>query len=123
MNEVNKVANDALAVCPTPLRPNVAFLHQTCVTSLTDNVALEAINEGLVRKQEAVRKKKTNMKSFGTAKMLTVKEMEEDLVKRNKAEQERLDEKTRRAILRGKVGFAKLVWKEMPVTIDLFDYN
>jgi hypothetical protein len=119
INKVNDVAKDVLAVCPTPVRNNVTFIQQTCISSLADKQALEAINQALLEKQRNTGRKKTN-KFFGMAKKLTVTNMLNQQKRRQKIEQQQLDEKARKAALRGKVGFAKLVWKEMPMGIDVF---
>ena len=109
----DKVTPDQLAVCPTPVRKNYALYRSY-------NQALVILNQGLVQKQRETKPKKTTGKSFGTAKRLSVGAMEREITRKNTANQLLLKEKARKAALRGKVGFAKLVWKEMPVDYDIF---
>ncbi|RYC55276.1 hypothetical protein CHU98_g10934 [Xylaria longipes] len=66
-NHYLKAKND-----DTPLGRHWYSNFLTCVSSLTDNQALQAINEGFLQGQQKTRLKKTNRKSFSTAEMLTV---------------------------------------------------
>jgi hypothetical protein len=87
--------------------------------ALADKHTLQFMNEGLVRKSKAGRQDKTK-KHFSVARILT---MEETLRKeeRKAKEQQEMDEKERRAALRGLVGFAKGVWKEFQMGIYVFE--
>jgi hypothetical protein len=80
----------------------------------------KAINEELVQRSKNIRRKATK-KQLGEARVLTVEEALK--LKADRAEKEDLEalQKARRAALRGKVTFAKLVWKEMPMGVDIFD--
>ena len=60
-------------------------------------------------------------KYHGEARILRVDEMEARAEERVAKKREEEAIKARKAALRGKVGFAKLVWKEMPVSFDIFD--
>lgn len=59
---VNQVAQALLTACPSPLRKNVEFLHQACISALADNQALKARNEGFVRKAREARSKQANQR-------------------------------------------------------------
>ena len=58
--------------------------------------------------------------TLGVARILTI----EDALRkeeREAKEQREMDEKERRAILRGLVGFSKMVWKEFHMGKDVFE--
>jgi molybdopterin/thiamine biosynthesis adenylyltransferase len=95
-------------------------MKDTCLTALADKSTLQAINDGLVERQRQSRKAKTK-KFYGQARVLTVEEMRKKSKERDRAEQEAMQEKERRLALKGKVGFAKLVWKELHMDTDLFN--
>jgi hypothetical protein len=118
--KINEFVDQLLRVCPTPYRPKVAFIADTALTAIADRTTLQFMNNGLVKKSKEGRQKKTK-KHFGTARVLTVEEalrMKED---REVKEQQVMLEKERAAALRGKVGFAKLIWKEgYQMGTDLF---
>lgn len=52
---------------------------------------------------------------------MTVEEIQTKIRVKEVKEDKEQQVKARKQALRGKVGFAKLVWKEMPVSPDLFD--
>jgi hypothetical protein len=103
----------------TPVRPNLTFLQQACLTAIADRDTLGLLNQSLVTKAKEVRTKKAR-KKVGEARVLTV----QDIV----AQQDARDAETavltaarqRATALRGKVGFAKLVWREFRMGIDVF---
>ena len=75
------------------------------------------MNQGLVQKQQQARQKKTK-KYFGVARVLTVEEALKRQEERRAKEEHVMHEKERSAALRGKVGFAKAVWKELYMDFD-----
>jgi hypothetical protein len=109
-----------LKVCPTSHRSKLTFIGETALTALADNQILQFLNEDLVKKSKEGRQNKTK-KHFGTARVLTVGEALKMKENREVKEQRVMEKKERAAALRGKVGFAKLVWKEgYKMDIDLF---
>jgi hypothetical protein len=60
-------------------------------------------------------------KHFGTARILTIEDALRKKEEREAKEQQAMDEKERRAALRGLVGFAKMVWKELRMGKDVFE--
>jgi hypothetical protein len=125
--QVDDLVAQLLQACPTPLRPGLGFIKDTALTALADRQALladkqalQALNQGLVDKQQRHRQTVAR-KYHGEARILRVDEMEARAEEQMAREKEEEAIKARKAALRGKVGFAKLVWKEMPVSYDIFD--
>lgn len=118
--KINEIVEQLWTVCPTPYRPKVAFIKDTVLTALADRNTLQFINEGIVKKSKEGRQRKMK-KYFGAARVLTVEEalkMKED---REAKEQEIMEKKERAAALRGKIGFAKMIWKEgYQMGVDVF---
>jgi hypothetical protein len=98
----------------------MTFIRDTTLAALADRNTLQFINEGLVKKSKKGRQNKIK-KHFGAARVLIVEEalkMKED---REVKEQQVMEIKKRAAALRGKIGFAKMVWKEgYQMGVDLF---
>jgi hypothetical protein len=122
--QVDDLVAQLLQACPSPLRPGIGFIKDTTALAdrqalLADKQALQALNQGLVDKQRRHRQAVTR-KYHSEARILRVDEMEARAEERMAREREEAI-KARKAALRGKVGFAKLVWKEMPVSYDIFD--
>jgi hypothetical protein len=95
------------------------FIKDTALTAFIDKQAFQFINKGLIRKSKKGRQNKT-MKHFGIARILTIADAlrkEEREVKK----QQVMDKKERRAALRGLIGFAKMVWKELRIGKDVFE--
>lgn len=65
----------------------------------------------MLKKQKVDRGAQTR-KNYGHSRVLTVKECLEKKEAREKKEQETMNEKQRKAALRGVITFAKNVWKE-----------
>jgi hypothetical protein len=107
-------------LCTTPDRPKLRFIRDTALTALADKNILHHMNEGLVKKSKEGRQNKTK-KHFGTARILTVADALRKKEEREAKEQQVMDEKERRAALRGLVGFAKMVWKEFRMGNDVFE--
>jgi hypothetical protein len=82
-------------------------MRDTALTALGDKHTLQLMNEGLVRKAKEGRQNKTK-KHFGTARILTMEKVPRKEEMKTK-EQQAIDEKERRAALRGLVSFGKMV--------------
>jgi len=118
--QINGLISQILGACPTPLRPGLEFLKTTALTAIADNKALRVINQGLVDKQKKVREARTK-KYHSKARILTVDDMIKQQEERAAREEAEGVVRVRKAALRGKIGFAKLVWRELAMDIDLFD--
>jgi hypothetical protein len=59
-------------------------------------------------------------KACGEGRVLTVAEMEAEIAAKETQHAVEAAEKERRKALKGKVGFAKLVWKEFQMFEDVF---
>ena len=119
-DHVNTLAKEILQGCSTPLRAQVCTLQHTCLTTLADNKCLQVMNDELVKKQKEARVKKSS-KHYGRARVLTVEELQDEKNKRSVKEAAEEVVKKRKLALRGKVGFAKLVWKELRMGVDVFE--
>lgn len=119
-DQINAIMEKLLQVCDTPLKQGVLFIKTTCLTALTSCSTLQVLNQQLVDKASQGRKKAMK-KHHRQACILTVTEIEQEKEEREEQEQVAQQAKDRRAALWGKVGFAKLVWKEMPVNYSYFD--
>ena len=118
--KINEFMAQLLTVCPTSHRSKLTFIGETALTALADNQILQFLNEDLVKKSKEGRQNMTK-EHFGTARVLTVGEALKMKENREVKEQRVMEKKERAAALRGKVGFAKLVWKEgYKMDIDLF---
>jgi hypothetical protein len=121
VEKINEMVAQLLRVCPTPHRSKITFIRDTALTALADKEALQFMNEGLVKKSKEGRQNKTK-KHFGTARVLTVEEALRIKEDREMKERQMMAEKEKAAALRGKIGFAKMVWKEgYQMGIDLFN--
>ncbi|KAI1822776.1 hypothetical protein F4861DRAFT_513497 [Xylaria intraflava] len=108
-----------MPVCNTPLRADLLNVQTTALSALASCTVLSALNQGLVNKEKANQTKRTKRR-HGMARVLTVEEIETEKQERD-AEQIIEDaKKARKKALYGKVGFAKLVWKEMPMSAEIF---
>jgi hypothetical protein len=117
---ISQVVSELVNKCAkTLLRKGVLFLRETALTAIADRTTLRSLNQGLVEKITTWRKKNTR-KHCGEARILTVEEIQTIAQEREAKEAEEQRLKERRRALRGKVGFAKLVWKELPVASDVF---
>lgn len=116
----NKLMEEVSAVCSTPLRQEINFLRNTTLTALADCRALEILNEGLVKKQRERRTKKTN-KPLKGARVLSMGDMIHMVEEQEATEQKAAEEKARKQALRGVIGFAKKVWKELSMGPDIFE--
>ena len=109
-----------LAIYNSPLKREVLFIKDTALTTITDQAALQTINQGLVDKASQQRRKKTK-KNQGEAQVLSVLAIQERIQEREVKEATEEAIKARNKALRGKVGFAKLVWKEFQMDINIFE--
>lgn len=118
---VNQVISDALDRCATtPQKRDLLSVKEAALTALADRATLQVVNQSLIEKTSMWRKKST-AKHFGEARVLTVDECHQRTQEREAKEFIALQAKARRLALKGKVGFVKLVWKEFPTAVDLFD--
>lgn len=118
--QINNIVEELFQVCTSPLKKRVAEIKNHCLTLQADNVTLNALNQELIKKRLASRKKSTR-KHCGEARVLTVEEIRKQAQEKEAKATEEAKAKERRAALRGKVSFVKLVWKEMKVPYDYFD--
>jgi hypothetical protein len=93
----------------------VAYLGETALTALLEKHAFQLMNEELVQKQKKGRQEKT--KNFGQARVLVAEALKEE---RKTKEKQDMDEKERKAALRGLVAFTKVVWREFKMGIEVF---
>ena len=117
---MNELIAQIIEVCPTPHRSNVRMLGDTCLTAIADANTLKFVNQTIIDKQQQSRRNRTK-KNFGSSRILTVEEAQRKQQEQASKEQRLQAEKERAAALRGKVGFAKLVWKELKMDIDVFN--
>jgi len=73
----------------------------------------------LIEKQKRQRKAQGKT-SYGKARVLSVREALQKNQEREQKEQVEAAQKERRIALQGVIGFAKKVWKELPIQDDLF---
>jgi exoribonuclease II len=120
-DQIDDILAQLREVCPTsPIRKKIDFVKHTALTAIADRTTLRAMNQSLVEKTTTWRKKNT-AKHFGEARVLVVEDLLNKAQEREVKDAEEAQAKTRRAALRGKVGFAKLVWKEFSMSSDLFE--
>jgi hypothetical protein len=119
-SKINDVVDDLFQVCSSPLKKKVTEIKNEYLTMQADLIAVTALNQELVNKARQ-RRKQNSKKYCGEARVLTVEEVRNKIQEREQQDAEEQRAKARRAALRGVVGFAKLVWKEMPVQYGLFD--
>ena len=117
---VNEVVSQILDICDSPLKRNILIIKDTALTAIADRAALQTINQGLVDKATQQRRKRAN-KNQGEAQVLSVLEIRERTQEREIKEAAYEMIKARNRALRGKLGFAKLVWKEFQMGIDIFN--
>ena len=117
---IDNIVEELIRVCNTPLKKDVVQFKDSYLTLQADNLTLNALNQELVKKRFEGRRK-TSKKHFGEARILTVQDIRRKAADRVAKETEEQQAKARRAALRGVVGFAKKVWKEMPVDSTIFD--
>lgn len=118
--KIDAIVEEVLQVCDTPLKKGVTLSKESYLTAQANCSVLQILNESLVQKAALGRKLATR-KHHGEARVLTVKQIQEKNAEREAKEAEAQRAKERRAMLRGKAAFARLVWKEMPVTYDIFE--
>jgi hypothetical protein len=117
--KVNEVVSQLLDVCESPLKRSVLFIKETALAAIADRATLHTLNRGLVEKATQQRRKKTR-KHCGEARVLTVEEIRVKALEIEEKEAKEGRIKARNKALRGKMGFAKLVWKELSMDVDIF---
>lgn len=106
----------------TPVRIDLDHLKAATLSVIAECNALSLINEALVEKQKDIRVKKSSRQGIGgKGRVLTVEEAQNEINKRAAAKAEEAARQERYHLLRGKVGFVKLVWKELKIAEDVFD--
>jgi hypothetical protein len=118
--KIDSIVEEVSKVCNTPLRQQVVKMKEDYLTLQADCRTLEKLNQELVKKKLDRRKKGTR-KHFGEARVLTVAAMRAQMQERKAAEIEASRAKARRQALRGVVGFAKKVNKELPAKTTIFE--
>jgi len=117
---INNIAAQIQEATGTPVRRNLSFLKQTCLIMLAERNSLSLLNQSFVKKAQETRMKKAR-KAVGDARVLTVQDILEKQDARDTADAIQAVQKQRAAALRGKVGFAKLVWKEFRMGCNVFE--
>lgn len=101
------------------LHARVLDLKDTALTAVADRTILQRTNQELLDKQQQQRKKQSR-KAVGKARVLTVDEGRA-IAKEEEDKKKELNKKTERYYaMRGKVGFAKLVYKDMAMDYSVF---
>ncbi|KAF2806953.1 uncharacterized protein BDZ99DRAFT_465704 [Mytilinidion resinicola] len=116
---INTLIAALLKEVPLQLYSTITHLQDLSLTALADRSALQILNNDLVQKQKKSRKSRTK-KHFGEARQLTVEEALQKMRERNAKDQEVSTAKERAAALRGKGRFAKLAWKDLAMSFDVF---
>ena len=111
--------NEILADMTLSLQTCVLNLKDTALTAVTDKMILQQTNQKLLDKQKQ-QQKKQSQKSVENAWVLTVNKNKAMMQKREDKVKELANKTARYHALRGKVEFAKLVWKEMPMNNSVF---
>lgn len=116
---INEVVSAILSGMTSSLHARVLDLKDTALTAVADRKILQRTNQELLDKQQQQRKKQSR-KAVGKARVLTVDEGRA-IAKEEEDKKKELDKKTERYhALRGKVGFAKLVYKDMAMDYSVF---
>ena len=103
----------------TPVRSDLRFIRQTCLTALAECHTLNTLNKSLVQKARESRVKKAR-KAAGEARVLTVQEIVEKQARRDAQDDVIKAQRQRATALRGKIGFSKVVWREFKMDVDVF---
>jgi hypothetical protein len=118
--KINTMVAELIEVCPTPAKATVGRMKDLALTALADSSVLQKLNKDLVNHHRQVRQKRTR-KYYGEARVLTVEEMQVQAAARKEVERTEMEAKARRMALRGVIGFAKAVYKELHMGPDVFD--
>ncbi len=116
---INQFVNEILAGMTPSLHTHVLGLKDTALTAVADRTVLQRTNQELLDKQKQQRKKQSR-KGVGNARVLTVDKGRALIQEAEDRVKELANKTARYHALRGKVGFAKLVWKEMPMDDSVF---
>jgi len=117
---INEVVGAILSGMTPSLHAHVLDLKNTALTAVADRTILQRTNQELLDKQQQQRRKKQSRKAVEKARVLTVDEGRA-IVQEEEDKKKELDKKTERYhALRGKVGFAKLVYKELAMDYSVF---
>jgi hypothetical protein len=120
--KINEIIAHLLEGVPPSYHSNIKYVQEQALTAIANRSILQLINQSLVSKQQQIRQGGTK-KTFGEARILTVKDAQEKRdLKEQKLEEER-KRKERYHALRGVIGFVKKTWKELPIDFDIFSYE
>ena len=118
--KVNKFVADLIEGATLISRSKIKFVQREALTAIADRSTLQLLNNGLVEKQQKSHRNRTKA-TFGDARVLTVKEAHKKQKERANRERDKALATERYYALRGKVGFAKIVWKELHMAHDVFN--
>lgn len=120
--QTNNVVGKLLDVYDVQSKQGAPFMQGTRLTALEDRSTLHTSNQGFVEKARQ-RGKQNHRKHGEQARSLTDADIEEEKAERKAmgSGEPKVNAKARRAALRRVVGFARMVWKEMPVSYDVFE--
>jgi len=116
---INQFVDEILAGMTPSLHTRVLGLKDTALTAVADRTILQRTNQELLDKQKQQRKKQSR-KGVRNARVLTVNKSRAMMREAEDKAKELANKTARYHALRGKVGFAKLVWKEMPMDNSVF---
>jgi len=116
---INQFVDEVLAGMTPSLHSHVLGLKDTALTAVADRAVLRQTNQELLEKQQQ-RRKNQSRKAVGGARVLTVNEGRAMMQEEEDRAKELATKSARYHALRGKVGFAKLVWKEMAMDYSVF---
>ena len=103
----------------TPLHSKALLtLQQIALRTLANKTVLQRMNIELIEKQK--RQRQGGKTSYGKARVLSVREALQRNQEREQKEQVEAAQKERRKALRGVIGFAKKMWKKLPMQDNLF---
>jgi DDE superfamily endonuclease/Psq-like protein len=119
--KINDIVAGLEASLGTPVRPQLTLLQQTCLTVVAEWNATQLLNESLVTKAKEERKKKSSKKGAGNARILSVEEIRNNQTEKDAKIADETVKQQRVKALYGKGKFAKLVWKELHMEIDIFE--
>lgn len=118
---INQVVEDILQGMTPSRRMCVLTLKDTALTAVASRAILQQTNQELLDKQQQRRKKQSH-KGVGNARVLTVDEGRAIMQEQEDKAKELATKKERYHALRGKVGFAKLVYKQLAMEDSIFMY-
>ena len=120
VTRINEIISAILSGMTPSLHARVLDLKDTALTAVADRTVLQRTNQELLDKQKQQRRKKQSRKAVGKARVLTVDEGRA-IVQEEEDKKKELEQKMERYhALRGKIGFAKLAYKELAMKYSVF---